>query len=76
LGEGLTQNVAPLQAAFCTAEQGLTGNHNLSNQEVEQQKWSFTEQGTCNEEFCFKFVGPAVKQVLERLVARRQTHKL
>ena len=37
---------------------------------------NFTEQSTCNEEFCFKVVGPAVKQVLERLVVHRQTHKL
>ena len=29
-----------------------------------------------NEEFCFKVVGPAVKQVLERLVVHHQTHKL
>jgi len=37
---------------------------------------NFTEKSTCNEEFVYRMVGPVVKQVLERLAAHRQAHKL
>jgi hypothetical protein len=37
---------------------------------------NFTDKSEVNKEFCFRMVGPVVRQVLERLALHRQRHTL